>query len=225
MHILRVAIPFIIAFVSFSASCAVINNNSEHESHNDYDNHAKKVAIATVVMFVFDGFVVIGILINESNTKRDTVYTARVFMVISSGAYFVFSTVFVFYALNHDMMTSSERNSYNRRAATTVVISAAINWGLMVILISSEIIVKFVKWIIEYRRNRREFLEYLASQSTQAPVSPPQPPAFSVVIQLELSVFPPSYSTLGLTDPNPEEYPPLYTSEDDAVPVYVDTVV
>jgi hypothetical protein len=152
----RVIVPILIALVSLSVCGVILNDSSDYDSRNSYDGHAKKIALATILMFVLTipglsilEWIFSGCFSSPQTGTRDndppclgvlTPEGAVCYSLYTSSVYFFFSTVYAIYAVCNDMITSTDRNSYNRSVSMAIAISAVINWSLLVILIISEYI-------------------------------------------------------------------------------------
>jgi len=149
----RVIVPILIALVSLSVCGVILNDSSDYDSRNSYDGHAKKIALATILMFVLTipGLSMLMCLCSGCSPTgtHDKVSPCQevikpegtaFYSLYTSLVYFFFSTVYAIYAVCNDMITSTDRNSDNRRVSMAIAISAVINWSLLVILIISEYI-------------------------------------------------------------------------------------
>jgi hypothetical protein len=146
----RYTVLVIITLVSFITSCIVISYNSNTESYDKFDYHAKNIAITTIVIFCFSSMCYYCCCSSNNNFDNNEPYAERVFkkimlMIFISITYFIFSTVYAIYALQHDFITSSDRYSGNRKAAIAITISALINWSSIAIMF----IIKHVEYIIK----------------------------------------------------------------------------
>ena len=149
----RVIVPILMALISLSVCGVILNDSSEYDSRNSYDGYAKKIALATILMFVLTipGLSILNWLFSgcsPTGTQPDSSICQEVikpegaacYSLYTSSVYFFFSTVYAIYAVCNGMITSTDRNSYNRRVSMAIAISAVINWSLLVILIISEYI-------------------------------------------------------------------------------------
>jgi hypothetical protein len=154
----RFIVPILIALVSLSVCGVILNDSSDYDSRNSYDKHAKKIALATILMFLvtIPGLSILQWLFSGCFTSTPTrtitsdndppclgVLTPEgvvCYSLYTSLVYFFFSTVYAIYAVCNGMITSTDRNSDNRSVSMAIAISAVINWSLLVILIISDYI-------------------------------------------------------------------------------------
>ena len=195
----RVIVPILMALISLSVCGVILNDSSEYDSRNSYDGHAKKIALATILMFVLTipGLSMLMCLCSAcspTGTQPDSSICQEVikpegaacYSLYTSSVYFFFSTVYAIYAVCNGMITSTDRNSYNRRVSMAIAISAVINWSLLVILIISEYIAYRCQLKGEYVVKNREISANVFIGNTEevvidmAPGSPDSPPAISL---------------------------------------------
>lgn len=132
-------VPVIIIIDCFISSCMVINFNSDKDSYDRYDYHARNIAIATVTFISFMAVYLWCLCNSEHNEEAKfnigiVTFKIVMFTILTCGTYFIFSTVYAIYALQHDFITSGDRSIGNRKAALVITASALFNWSIIIIL-------------------------------------------------------------------------------------------
>jgi hypothetical protein len=150
---------FVAGFIALVCVCGsaeiLIDSSSENGEFNNYDSIAKKIAIATIVLFTVI-FVYLCWGINTINKEEEEISWCKVIIyctMFTCGAYIIFSPIYAYHSSNTSMTTSSERYYKNRRVALTITITALINWCSINILIISELIAYIIRKYREMKKS------------------------------------------------------------------------
>ncbi len=162
---------FVAAFIALVCVCGsseiLIDSSSENGEFNNYDSIAKKIAIATIVLFTVI-FVYLCCGINTINKEGGISWCKVIiyFTMFTCGAYIIFSPIYAYHSSKTSMTTSSERYYTNRRVAWTITITALIIWCAIIILIISELIA----YIIRKYKNMKELPDTESNDNADAQV-------------------------------------------------------
>ena len=158
---------FVAVFITLVCVCGsseiLIDSSSENGEFNNYDSIAKKIAIATIVLFTV-AIIFFCCGINSFSKDKDFSWSKVIIYctMLICGAYIIFSPIYACHSSNTSMTTSSERYYKNRRVALTITITAMIIWCSINILIISELIAYIIRkydlieWIIRKYREMKE---------------------------------------------------------------------
>jgi hypothetical protein len=149
---------FVACFIALVCVCGsaeiLIDSSSENGEFNNYDSIAKKIAIATIVLFTVI-FVYLCCGINTINKDGESSWCKVIIYctMFTCGAYIIFSPIYAYHSSNTSMTTFSERYYKNRRVALTITITALIIWCSINIMIISELIAYIIRKYREMKKS------------------------------------------------------------------------